>query len=805
MNSRFKFPRRVRIHGGECGAVARALHHEARSSLPAVTEKVSFTTFERNQMSIKANFKRISLAVVVTLSLGMLGTAPSSAGTIIGETMTVAGSSSAASSSITQGETATVSVVNTFTPEDVRDSIVVMTSCAAPAGASCYNLLDFFWTETTDSTSNAIGGVFDGSGTSFVQNTDDSFTIGSSVAGQAVRFTSNLKFRATAATTAGVYTVTVYTKRSSNGGSAAVNSASPSITWTVTVASQATAITGLNLYVSSSLAQSGYWHRTFATSKDSAVVASNGVNYLTGLVSYDAAAYINFNPKNSLGETTTAAGTVLTVSSGDVRATVTGPGVITLGSSVTGSTGVKTLTTLTADNNGATGAATETLTVYSDGTSGVSTVTFTNVATGAVIGTASITFTGAAASATSVSLSDTSVAKAGTPTISAVLKDSAGNVLGALPTGQAIYVFASDTRVVSGGANSTDAAQMTQFAAGARNASAVACSAGAFSGGRYSCGLTIGDTGTATITLRDSWTVAASSWTSDALTVTGLGTERAALTVAFDKATYVAGELAVITITSKDRAGRASAGTSAYTEITSSMSLGSRLSTSTSGGTATAVDLTASNYTPFGVESGVETRVVYMPATSGTVNFSVKYTPDVAAAGSVATTVTASATVSNPAEDAAKAAEAAAAKAGTDAVAAAKAAQDAAVAAANAAQAAAEKAATDAVAAAKAAQDAAVAEAKKTAEAAVAAADAAADAAAEAIDAANAATDAANLSAEAADAATVAAEEARDAADAATAAVEELATQVATLMAALKAQITTLANTVAKIAKKVKA
>jgi hypothetical protein len=87
----------------------------------------------------------------------------------------------------------------------------------------------------------------------------------------------------------------------------------------------------------------------------------------------------------------------------------------------------------------------------------------------------------------------------------------------------------------------------------------------------------------------------------------------------------------------------------------------------------------------------------------------------------------------------------------------------------------------------------------------LAAAEAATDAAAEAIDAANAATDAANLAAEAADAATVAAEEARDAADAATAAVEELATQVATLMAALKAQLTTLANTVAKIAKKVKA
>jgi len=103
------------------------------------------------------------------------------------------------------------------------------------------------------------------------------------------------------------------------------------------------------------------------------------------------------------------------------------------------------------------------------------------------------------------------------------------------------------------------------------------------------------------------------------------------------------------------------------------------------------------------------------------------------------------------------------------------------------------------------AAEAAGAAATAAANAATAAAEAAADAAAEAIDAANAATDAANLSAEAADAATVAAEEARDAADAATAAVEALATEVATLMAALKAQITTLANTVAKIAKKVKA
>jgi hypothetical protein len=48
MNSHFEFLRRVRIHGGECGAVARALHHEAkRISLPFVGGNVSPAINER--------------------------------------------------------------------------------------------------------------------------------------------------------------------------------------------------------------------------------------------------------------------------------------------------------------------------------------------------------------------------------------------------------------------------------------------------------------------------------------------------------------------------------------------------------------------------------------------------------------------------------------------------------------------------------------------------------------------------------------------------------------------------------------
>lgn len=46
--SEFKFLHRVRIHGEECDALARASHHEARSfSSPAVRKIVFFTTKER--------------------------------------------------------------------------------------------------------------------------------------------------------------------------------------------------------------------------------------------------------------------------------------------------------------------------------------------------------------------------------------------------------------------------------------------------------------------------------------------------------------------------------------------------------------------------------------------------------------------------------------------------------------------------------------------------------------------------------------------------------------------------------------
>jgi hypothetical protein len=285
----------------------------------------------------------------------------------------------------------------------------------------------------------------------------------------------------------------------------------------------------------------------------------------------------------------------------------------------------------------------------------------------------------------------------------------------------------------------------------------------------------------------------------------------------------------VITVTAKDRLGNLVPGVRVYATRTGDATFG--------GGSTVANAITAGNTsgtTPVPSDLGTAQIIVIPGTAASTVKIqlaSAADTPDAeygqssstagkicAGAGCTDTALTAATTgtaftaevgigaslsaagVNSVTVSVAAAGKTGAQTAAEAATAAAEAATDAAAEAIDAAN-----AATDAANLAAEAADAATVAAEEARDAAIDAANAATDSAAEAIDAANSATDAANLAAEAADAATVAAEEARDAAEAATAAVEALATQVATLMAALKAQITTLANTVAKIAKKVKA
>ena len=740
MSSSFKFLRRVRIHGGECGAVARALHHEAKGFSPCQADlrKALESTIERKQMSTKTTLKRIALVAVAALGLGVLSVGPSANAAVLGETLTI----DAATDTVVQGDTATAVITHQWTSTEVYDSAVIKATCTAPSGGTCPTTgLSFSWTATADSTSATMLTAVQtsaGAAGAYAQNTaaTTGYQESSSVTSAAVKGVVTIKFVASTTQKVGDYVISVYSTKYNAG---AVQTLDKSVNWTVTVSAGNTDVAGLNTYFSDDITTALNARTAFKSSIDSATVHARGTvgTYTPVTVGYAVAL-------NSASDSKTAALVNICATACSVTVNLSGPGMLKLGgvakvggtTGASGDAGFGKSVTLSL-GNAHPGLTSETFTVYSDGTAGTGTITMYSGSV--LLKTKTVIFAGATAGTiNSVGLSDTTTVKGqSSVTLSGTAKDSSGNFLA---PGALVYLYSSDTGVAGSFQNSATALN-------------TGCTAITGAAGRFSCAVTVTDTGTAILYVKDSNTVAASTVSSDAITMTVLGAEASSFTVSFDKATYTLGERAVITITGKDVAARALANTT--TAISSIAALGGMTASTTNPeiGTVSGAfsTTTFTGYSNLGVESGVETRVVVMPSYASDVSFSLTYTQFQT---TTPVKVTATAKVTDPNAALIAAAEAAAKKAGADAV---------------------------------------------------ASAEAATDAAAEAIDAANAATDAANLAAEAADAATVAAEEARDAADAATAAVEELATQVATLMAALKAQITTLANTVAKIAKKVKA
>jgi len=732
MNSQIKFLRRVRIHGGECGAVARALHHEARTlSLPAAEKIVFFATSERKSMSKLTMFKRISLAIVLALGFGSLTTPASNAALL---SHAVAISSSTATAAV--GDSASATITHTFNHTlDAVESATVRYTCTAPTGATCPAIMARQL--VTADTANVILRDNSGLGWSNLSLTSGNNAQGGTFAGWTdsstasatggVRSTFSIKAEQFAAS--GVYTYSFY---SVNGTAGTSGTATTAVTWAVTVTAPDTTGTQLSRkYISSDIWTAQNNKKNQAASSDSAIVAAAGTAASPAIVGY---AFVTL--ANAAGDTRVAVGSGFRTVDESLTVTITGAGTIAAGVGSTGSAAISSL-----NSRNATSVLTgETIVIFSNGTAGTGTITVTKASNGAAITTMTVTFVGNAASA-AVALSDTVtfLGTAGTTTtnLTAQLKDAGGNLINS----GTFYVFSSDTKIAGSVPTSTIAAS-TQTGHRCGNTSGEWNTTTSV----LTCAVVLSDTGTATITLRDSWTVSASTWSSNEVTLDIRGNVVRTLTVAFDKSTYAPGEKAVITLTALDAGGKALATRASDTGRLSSVVSTPVLNQITVAAQAGTQGTSYTDTTFLGYQdSGVETRVVVMPSYGSDVTYSVTIPGFGVGVGNVA--VTASAKVVDPAAAATKA----------------------------------------------------------SADAATAAAEAATDAAAEAIDAANAATDAANLAAEAADAATVAAEEARDAADAATAAVEELATQVATLMAALKAQITTLANTVAKIAKKVKA
>jgi len=488
---------------------------------------------------------------------------------------------------------------------------------------------------------------------------------------------------------------------------------------------------------------------------DSTTPISAGQNADLTLMTPTQVGYIMANFKNAAGDSVVSTNSGINVNGTITLKITSGPGFFGRGGDTAGAL-VRQINLTRGDS----------AVVYNDGSSGVSTITGYIGGVPLTQAAKTITFYGKAtslvATANAVTSNGWNLSYQGTDTttsgvgiVTFLAKDAAGIAVPSASqnTKSALYLISSDTKVVRG------IGTLNAYSACTAPSSATDVAAG-----KWSCDVNVIDSGTVTLTVADSWTVASSPASSNAVSVTVAGAPYtgdfsfSAIGSSTAKTSFNTGDNALVTITCKDRAGRtcgqSSASGAAITSMftwptldqTKQFWMGATISTTggVSTGTTTLTTLKSfltANAAFFG---GTETAVVTMPLTAGdlTINAYTNYD-----SSTQFVNVTKTLTINDAAADAAGA----------------------------------------------------------KATNAQAAADAATDAALQAIDAANAATDAANLAAEAADAATVAAQEAKDAADAATAAVESLATQVATLMAALQAQITSLANVVAKIAKKVKA
>ena len=786
MNSPIKFLRRVRIHGGECGAVARALHHKAESSsLPAVFENVSNTTIERKYMT-KLTFKRLALVVVTALGLGLFASGPTNAVVASSDTLTA----SATTATVAAGETATVSITQTFVANLAADSLgvqILNQSTPAASSSSTNGRLTLVVTDSanaiirTTTQDNSIDSLSsdkrqrDMSGNAGIVGSDSVTATISSInvnaATTSVSATYTLRFHG--ATTVGTYVYRILPF--SGRGGTAITPVAPVLTWTVTVTENASNVgttaskfwlnraTEYGAYHASALAYSNPETTSYKTIEtDSALVVNAGSASTPAVHAVITPVIMNSSDTKVSTQTSARVNESMTI-------VISGPGTMKSYGAGTATSGPAGLSS--GFSKQVSIGYNESAVVYSDGTAGVATITAyiggTAVSSKVLTqGTKSITFVGRATEFTVTGFTagqraggnvkyagaaDSATSTGLLPAIRFVAKDAAGNAVTAatLSTDKGdastnLYAISSDTSIVAKGEVSVTNTYATN--ADRRNA-ALTCSYDIPLAYWYCTGRVF-DTGTVTLTIVDSRTITANGnsttdtthavYKSAAFSVTFAGDANTG-TIAFDKTAYNVNEKATLTLTAKDGAGRTVADAS-YTGLFTSLSwkggsptFGNDASANAAGGRFTDL-VTYLGTTGPSFVGGTDTAMVFMPTVAGTYTL-------VGKTGTASTpTDLLTITVTDP-----------------------------------------------------------------TTAATLAAAEAATDAAAEAIDAANAATDAANLAAEAADAATVAAEEARDAADAATAAVEELATQVATLMAALKAQITTLANTVAKIAKKVKA
>ena len=570
--SSHKFLHRVRIHGGEFDASARAMHRDGMtSSFQAAVETVSIATTERKQMSTKTTFKRVALVTVAALGFGLLSTVPSQAVVSI-DTLTL--SSATAAQTTAETYTATSAVVTLSFAGAVADSMTITTSVTGNTSTE----LAQPYLRLVETSSAVIGDTLTGTAgvkAALKSTTAVNTAVNTNAVSATVRTTAKfavylgLGDAITAPTAAGVYTIKITPANKTAGGplNATAQTLTITVTTDATLSTVATSATSVLTAGDTSTSSSG----TVAPTTDDVVTGSKTVSTTV------PAATIKITTKNASG--TANAGESFT-------ATISGSGTLGAGPMTQDVTGAgDEAVTASATGRAITVRNGDFVQVFPDGTSGVATITI-NSALGVVLATEKVTFFGDATSI--VTTVDSAVLATGTNTdaISVVVKDAASTVV----SNATLYVTSDATSKVS-------------------NSYATSCTWTAATQ-NYLCSLTGVAAGTANITVgTKSSSTATTGVNGTAVAVRVGSTTAASIAWTLDKSSYAPGEKATLTATLLDSTGLlVAAGDYASIMKTGGLKPSRELGASSDTLTATAI---------LGVVDGVRTYTIYMPLTEG--------------------------------------------------------------------------------------------------------------------------------------------------------------------------------------------
>ncbi len=565
-----KFLHRVRIHGGEFDSSARAMNragekgtlitYERALTAQADLRKFRGSTIERKQMSTKTTFKRVALVAVAALGLGVLASVPSQA-TVSANSLTL---SSATSTQLTNetstasAAVATLSFLNTNAADTVSVTAYLM---SAPAGNTATPTLQLTETSSaivaasTPITPVAIAGQADGLGQVVY------------VSGSANTAAVSAKFKVYMQNpaVAGTYVVKLVPAVTAGGG--IINTDGVTLTITVstnpatdTVAASATSILTTAADTTTATDATVTWPKAASTANEAAVIKVTLLN-AAGVA--------------TVGESYTA--------------TIAGPGLLA-------SQPLDNDLSAAAVGRAITVKAGDVVTVYPDGSSGVATITITSAA-GKTLATETVTFYGDATVATATVVKPIISATSGQNAILVNMKDAAGT---AVTQATVFYVTSSDATKISGAYTATSSITYS--------------STNGTLGAGYLIPLTGVAAGSANITVGTKSSATATTGVNAAPVSVRVGSETpASVSVTLDKAAYIPGEKATITVVVNDKDGLALADKTylnifATGGIVANYTLGAGSDTTT----ASSVD---------GFASGKKTFTVYMPIAESEVEF----------------------------------------------------------------------------------------------------------------------------------------------------------------------------------------